>query len=81
MSIACSGEECRKLIHGMRQKTTGSRSGLHPARNRHSAEADCANPATNRQADWGAQRRSCTSVAELRRESSCHSQDSERGVD
>ena len=40
-----------------------------------------ANLATNRQVDRGAQRRSRTSVAELRRESSCHSQDSGRGVD
>jgi hypothetical protein len=42
---------------------------------------DCANPATSRQVDREAQRRSCTSVAALRRESSCHSQDSGRGGD
>ena len=45
------------------------------------AAAAACEVATNRQVDWGAQRRSCTSVAELPRESSCHSQDSGRGVD
>ena len=40
-----------------------------------------ANPATNRQVDRGAQRRSCTSVGGFQRESFCHSPDSGRGAD
>ena len=43
--------------------------------------AACVSPATNRQVDRVARRRNCTSVAELRQESSCRSRRSGRGVD